>query len=436
MINPIDNAERRSLVVVLGMARSGTSAITRALPVLGVRLGDNLMEPLPGINEKGFWEDLDIYQLNIELLRELQTDWQSHGPIPLQTMPAEKLASFRLRASALLRERTADAAPFGFKDPRTSRLLAFWRPIFDHLGLDQGYVISLRDPLSVARSLAKAWGFGTEKACYLWLEYVVDAVAGSRGARRVVVDFDALIADPVGQVQRIASTLDLPLSDPQSPEWREYTHAFLDESLRHARFETEDLRLDPAVPQDAIDAHSMLRRVSADELSIDDPEVAALFDRLRDSLKRMAPALMQMRRQDETIGSLTQTVAARDAHIAHLDGIVQARDERIVQLDDVLAERDRHIAERDAELARVQHELRVARQELNAAQQELQEAQQGLHGAQQELSIAQQESSSREAHIAQLTTASAKVEQHVRELQAQLEMHAGRISDLETTRLR
>lgn len=357
MINHIHTNAQRKLVVVLGMARSGTSATARALPVFGVQLGDNLMKAWPGINDKGFWEDLDVYELNIELMRELQADWQSHGPISLQDISADKLAAFRLRASALLLQRTADGKPFGFKDPRTSRLLGFWRPIFDHLELDHGYVISLRDPLSVARSLAKAWGYGTEKACYLWLEYIVDAMHGSRGARRLVVDFDAIIADPASQLQRIASTLGFPPPDEQSPEYREYADIFLDESLRHARFETADLRLDPAVPQDAIDAYTMLRRVSRDELSIDDPEIVALFDRLRDSLEHMAPALMQMRRQDEAIRSLTQTVAARDAEVARLQQELRAAQDECTQ-------RNSRIAQLAATVAQGEQQTREAVQAL------------------------------------------------------------------------
>ena len=64
--NTDGNAIKR-LIVVLGMHRSGTSAITRGLQVMGVGLGDRMMPAMPD-NVKGFWEDVDLNALNMEML--------------------------------------------------------------------------------------------------------------------------------------------------------------------------------------------------------------------------------------------------------------------------------------------------------------------------------------------------------------------------------
>jgi hypothetical protein len=61
--------KKTKMVVVLGMHRSGTSAITRGLLVMGVRLGDRLLPAVKGENDKGHWEDVDLNALNIEMLR-------------------------------------------------------------------------------------------------------------------------------------------------------------------------------------------------------------------------------------------------------------------------------------------------------------------------------------------------------------------------------
>lgn len=63
--------KNNQLIVVLGMHRSGTSAITRGLQVLGVELGDQLMPGAVGDNEKGYWEDSDPNAWKIELLQTL-----------------------------------------------------------------------------------------------------------------------------------------------------------------------------------------------------------------------------------------------------------------------------------------------------------------------------------------------------------------------------
>ena len=73
--------DHKQIVVVLGMHRSGTSAITRGLQVLGVELGSNLLSPEAGINDKGFWEDVDVTAFNDEFLKELGHDWHTLTPI-------------------------------------------------------------------------------------------------------------------------------------------------------------------------------------------------------------------------------------------------------------------------------------------------------------------------------------------------------------------
>src|SRR4030065_2921311 len=95
----------KSIVVVLGMHRSGTSAITRALQVLGIDLGERLMLPAAGNNEKGFFEDIDVNAINIEMLGALGQDWHTLSLIPADELLHEKYAGLRLRAIGLLRSR-------------------------------------------------------------------------------------------------------------------------------------------------------------------------------------------------------------------------------------------------------------------------------------------------------------------------------------------
>ena len=72
--------EKRRVVVVLGMHRSGTSAVARALQVVGVSLGSRLMPAMPGNNPKGFWEDVDFHAFNERLLVALGADWRRVRP--------------------------------------------------------------------------------------------------------------------------------------------------------------------------------------------------------------------------------------------------------------------------------------------------------------------------------------------------------------------
>ena len=361
----MNSQNKKRIIVVLGMHRSGTSAITRSLQALGVDLGNNLEPPVPGINEKGFYEDLEINRLNVELLYALDSDWHELSIIPAAAFDQENLAPFKLQALELMSTRMGDQ-PFGLKNPRFGRMLPFWHAIFKHLNLSPSYVIASRHPMSVMHSLKKRDGFDNEKGYYLWLEHVIPSLLETLGANRLVVDFDMLMADPLTQLERMAQALNLPF-DSDSSQVREYIGDFLDEKLRHTKYEFEDLRIDPTVPLDVITAYEALVRLARDEINIDAPEVVEVFVQLNSRLQSLCPALNYMTRLEKKVAvhsgqivNLKQVVLERDEQIASLKQVVLERDEQIASLKQVVLERDEQIAslkqvvlERDGQLARL-----------------------------------------------------------------------------------
>lgn len=57
-------------LIVLGMHRSGTSAIAGFLNKLGITLGSNLMMPTE-YNEKGYFENWYIFRANVNIMQTL-----------------------------------------------------------------------------------------------------------------------------------------------------------------------------------------------------------------------------------------------------------------------------------------------------------------------------------------------------------------------------
>ena len=79
-------------VIVLGMHRSGTSAVAGALGVLGVNLGERLVQAQAD-NPKGYWEHADAVQLHERLLAALGSAWEDPRELPVdwtQTPPARE----------------------------------------------------------------------------------------------------------------------------------------------------------------------------------------------------------------------------------------------------------------------------------------------------------------------------------------------------------
>jgi len=307
----------KRLVVVLGMHRSGTSLLTRALAVLGVSLGDRLM-PAAEENPKGFWEDLDINALNIAILEALGHSWHSLAP----TLPGEVaeplLADFKRRALAILRDRLSDTDCFGLKDPRMSRLLPFWQDVFSELKIKVSYVVVCRNPVSVARSLAKRNGFDQEKSYHLWLGHMIEILARTQNCHRVVVDYDLFLADPAGQLQRIAQGLGLEFL-PGCTEVSEFTTSFLESSLRHHHYRLQDFLSDQALPPQVTTLYQLLLKLASYVPDWGDGEIAAVVDHIRNHYEESYPTLRYLQFCEQKAVNLTRQVAEQNHQITGLN---------------------------------------------------------------------------------------------------------------------
>jgi hypothetical protein len=320
--------EEKKLIVVLGMHRSGTSAITRALQVLGVSLGERLLPPVDGNNAKGFFEDNEINALNIEMLAAIESNWFYLAPI--EASDVEKLYSsgYFLRAVELIKEKIFSTQIFAFKDPRVAKLLPFWKEVFEHCQLNVNYVIALRHPLSVVKSLAKRDGFAAEHSYLLWLGHVLESLIGSTGRPRLVVDYDLLLKSPDNELTRIALEFNLKI-DPV--ELKSYKTDFLDQGLRHTTYVSSDLLLDGACPAVIREVYRALLSAACNQISLEDKSFLSEislwideFERLKTSLhladKLLFRTVIATKNESELgrqIVHLNDVVAERDGQIAH-----------------------------------------------------------------------------------------------------------------------
>ncbi len=294
-----DDKRKKRVVVVLGMHRSGTSAITRGLQALGVALGENLLPSQPD-NPKGFWEDADINTLNIELQAALGLYWHSFGGMGRELVDRSQWEPFVDRAVNLLQEKIAGTAIYGIKDPRICRLLPFWQSIFQTIDVDACYVIVLRHPLSVAQSLKRRDGFEIEKCCYLWLEHMTLALLETQGKRRVVVDYDAMLAEPQAQLLRIQAALELPGDDAIVPA-QGYAEEFLEPGLRHTLYNEEDLISLQNLPEGIGEMYELLKLLATDDLPNDSDAATQTLDPIKTRWHDYLAAFAYMNKQDDAL---------------------------------------------------------------------------------------------------------------------------------------
>jgi hypothetical protein len=72
--SPIRFDAARRAVIVLGMHRSGTSALARVISLLGADLPNGLLKQGPE-NEAGFWESAKLVAIHDELLSSAGSSW-------------------------------------------------------------------------------------------------------------------------------------------------------------------------------------------------------------------------------------------------------------------------------------------------------------------------------------------------------------------------
>jgi hypothetical protein len=189
-------------VMVAGMHRSGTSAVTRVINLLGVPLGREDDIYTADDNPAGHWESMTLSELN-EMILHLFGGFDMGMP----PMPRSWLRSRRAEYLRDVMRATFDNVYQGerwlWKDPRICLTLPLWRQVLD----DFCVVFVVREAGPVTRSLHRREGFPTAYCYALWDDYNRRAVAASSGLPVVTVDFDSMLEDPLHQVKLLSEGL-------------------------------------------------------------------------------------------------------------------------------------------------------------------------------------------------------------------------------------
>lgn len=238
---------KKTAVLVLGPHRSGTSALARAINLLGVDLGSEMLPPKFD-NRFGYWEHREVFELHELLLSKAGSAWHDYRPMAPGWQERAEVRAIRRDLVALL-ERELGAAPlWGVKDPRLGRLLPIWLEVLDELGVDPRFVILVRNPLEVVDSLERRNHFSHSKSILLCLADMVAAIQHTEGYRRAFVSYSGLLDDWRPAVEGIAR--ELGIEWPREPsEVAGAIDEFLRPTERHHRRTIDDLRRDATIPE-------------------------------------------------------------------------------------------------------------------------------------------------------------------------------------------
>lgn len=227
-------------ILVLGMHRSGTSAITRLISMMGAYFGPiSIALPADKDNPKGFWERRDVMAINREILRlsgcvwHVVHQWNAHAVQPLPAQLSQHMQS-------IIQE--MDAHPtWVLKDPRFCLTLPLWMP---HLRQPLA-VLAYRNPLEIAQSLHIRNGMPLEYALPLWEFHTVHAIRAAHALPKIFVSHSAIMQSPVAESRNIYRSLGAAgISNLQLPD-EKLIHEFIDPELHRARGGNLPISLSP-----------------------------------------------------------------------------------------------------------------------------------------------------------------------------------------------
>jgi len=236
-------AGRAAGVMVLGVHRSGTSAVTRALALQGLAMcePDELVQP-DVANTSGYWESRRLLKFNDVLLSALGGGWRC--PPTNAHRARRRLQGYRSRAVELF-DVVYRVEPWVWKDPRNCALLPFWRTTLDRpiVGL-----VVLRHPEEIAGSLlTRKEHIPHDESLALWERNLRLLLKHAAGMPVLVVRFDDLFDDPGAWVHTVGGFLGrhgIALGHDT-----EAVERFLEPELRHQRQRSASLDMKGATAE-------------------------------------------------------------------------------------------------------------------------------------------------------------------------------------------
>ncbi|GAW37224.1 chromosome partition protein Smc [Roseovarius sp. A-2] len=428
----------RTALIVLGMHRSGTSALAGVLAKMGADLPQDLM-PANEFNPDGYFESLLAYKLNDALLGSAGSSWDDWHAVNTDWYGSPRKQEYILRAQEMLEQEFGAAGFFVLKDPRICRLVPFWSEVMAESGIEPLFVCTHRNPVEVAASLARRNGWPESRGLLLWLRHVLDAEADSRGHRRTFVSYDGLLSDWRGMIGRIGA--DLELRWPIKPETAAPgIEGFLSDSRRTFRAAEMDGPAQGTISGWIGEVHGILDQwVQDGETQSDHQRLDDIRAGLRETDATLSLLMQETQRESEQVRRLQSELEQSHAKISELDAAARTAREDAASHAANHATEQRARANAQTRINELDAALKAARDEAERLQAETASACQARTAAQtrvnelnEALKTARADAETLQANNANDRQARAAADARVKELSEALEAAREEAGKLQT----
>jgi hypothetical protein len=285
---------------IAGMHRSGTSMVAKLLHACGMFLGpeDELSQPVVD-NPAGYFEHPSFLKLNEDILAQFGGRWNEPPLLAPGWESSNELDALFERAEKLLSQ--SRRRYWGWKDPRTSLTLPFWKRLIPDLKV----VICARSPVEVMHSLIVRGNSQRSTQFQLWLAYYRELLSATSSENYLVTHYRSYFQNSRAELRRVLDWLGAEVSDKTVDD----ACAHISAGLRHHFATTAEL-IDADVSDELLgvyfnlcaEAGPVYREVRQHEAEAE----TDLTDARKNEVTALVKALQNLRAEHETLKQ-TQT---------------------------------------------------------------------------------------------------------------------------------
>lgn len=231
-------APQKQAILVLGMHRSGTSALTRIINLLGADIAQDLMEN-NFANETGYWESIELAKIHDDILASFNSSWDDILPNDFYLQKANT-NYYKMLLNDYLLKTFSQSNFFVIKDPRLCKLIPLWLEVLAQSNIGVKVIIPFRNPLEVAGSLQKRDGFSIEKSFLMWLRHILEVEQHTRGLERCFINYAHLLNNNKQVIEKITKQCAIQWPAEIDSVLNEINQ-FIDPSHYHQRIDNEQL---------------------------------------------------------------------------------------------------------------------------------------------------------------------------------------------------
>ena len=326
----------RQAVLVLGMHRSGTSAVAGTISALGAALPRKTLMGADPCNERGFFESYAIAVAHDQMLAAAGSHWHDWREVDMQRIGSAGLDRHRNNIKQVLIDEFGEEPFFVLKDPRICRFVPFIVSILAEINAQPVAVLPLRNPLEVVSSLQRRNQFAPSKSALLWLRHALDSEFYSRRMPRCFISYERFLTDWRHYMDLISERTGIAWPN-RAAETEGWIDTFLSTDLRHEQRSLNEFGDYSQIPPLVRETYEILMRVADGE---EGSEALTQLNRIRRQFNEGCQIFGPTIAAEELAAADKILVAERDSLLAAHNHLLEKHDALSNLYQSAIRERD------------------------------------------------------------------------------------------------